>query len=361
MNTIQLFFLLSVLANQSVTASPLANTTILNTHTRPIGSTLVSWWGQSTHPLSEIYSDNTFDIILLSFLSRFNPPTLNLGLSTGVAGPAQRAKGWHSLFDGSTSPGESGPCLASQIAACQQQGVKIMLSVGGDSEYSDMTFSSSNEALDAAEMVWDLFLGGDSDARPFGDVVLDGVDLNNESGSGGFYHEFVTVLRGLMDSSEKKYLLSASPMVWELLYQVTYGPGTDVSIPYEILAQLDFVNVQFYNDGERGVGGGEFEESLYAAVEFVQGANPNLGFYLGVPGSQAAAPNDGVNILTTEGVREMFANICSLDLPGKGVSGVTIWDAGYALDNGNFQRAVKDALLYNPHSAYWTNGTYSKR
>lgn len=35
-------------------------------------------------------------------------------------------------------------------------------------------FSSDSQAESLADQVWDMFLGGQSDTRPFGDAVLDG-------------------------------------------------------------------------------------------------------------------------------------------------------------------------------------------
>lgn len=61
-----------------------------------------------------------------------------------------------------------------------------------------------------------LFLGGtdSQDLRPFGsDVVLDGVDFDNESGDGSYYSDLVTELRSKTSSdTSKSYYLSADPM-----------------------------------------------------------------------------------------------------------------------------------------------------
>jgi chitinase len=47
-------------------------------------------------------------------------------------------------------------------------------------------------------------LGGSSDTRPFGDAVLDGVDLDIEGGSTTGYAAFVKQLRTHMDNAGKK-------------------------------------------------------------------------------------------------------------------------------------------------------------
>lgn len=40
------------------------------------------------------------------------------------------------------------------------------------------TFSSDSQAQAFANTIWNLFLGGSSSTRPFGNAVLDGYELN---------------------------------------------------------------------------------------------------------------------------------------------------------------------------------------
>jgi len=62
--------------------------------------------------------------------------------------------------------------LASEIKACQASGKLVTLSLGGAA--GNVTFSGDDQAKDFADTVWDLFLGGSSGTRPFGNAVLDG-------------------------------------------------------------------------------------------------------------------------------------------------------------------------------------------
>ncbi len=62
--------------------------------------------------------------------------------------------------------------MASDIKTCQAAGKIITLSLGGATGAA--TFSSDAQAETFAETVWNLFLGGSSSTRPFGDAVLDG-------------------------------------------------------------------------------------------------------------------------------------------------------------------------------------------
>jgi len=62
--------------------------------------------------------------------------------------------------------------MAADIKACQARGKAIILSLGGATGAA--TFSSDSQASSFADTVWNLFLGGSSSTRPFGDAVLDG-------------------------------------------------------------------------------------------------------------------------------------------------------------------------------------------
>ena len=62
--------------------------------------------------------------------------------------------------------------MADDIKMCQQAGKIVTLSLGGATGV--VGFSSDSEAETFADTIWNLFLGGDSPVRPFGDAVLDG-------------------------------------------------------------------------------------------------------------------------------------------------------------------------------------------
>lgn len=73
--------------------------------------------------------------------------------------------------------------------------------------YADLT--TAEEGVRSATNVWNSFLGGSGD-RPFGDAVLDGVDLFlRENGVVG-YSAFVIQLRSLMnaDASGRRFYIS---------------------------------------------------------------------------------------------------------------------------------------------------------
>ena len=63
--------------------------------------------------------------------------------------------------------------MADDITACQANGTSVTLSLGG-ANGTAVSFTGDDQARNFADTIWDLFLGGSSDERPFGDAILDG-------------------------------------------------------------------------------------------------------------------------------------------------------------------------------------------
>lgn len=62
--------------------------------------------------------------------------------------------------------------MAADIMACQANGKLVTLSLGGS--LGSVSLTGDDQAQAFADTVWNLFLGGSSSTRPFGDAVLDG-------------------------------------------------------------------------------------------------------------------------------------------------------------------------------------------
>lgn len=116
------------------------------------GTTVSTFWGQSTENLSDVCDNGNFNVVIMSFITSLNPPKLNLGKDTGSPSTAQAAQPDWELFDGTVETDNSS--LADQITACQKKGIKVMIAFGGDSRYSNSTFGSSDEARQAADYLW---------------------------------------------------------------------------------------------------------------------------------------------------------------------------------------------------------------
>lgn len=317
----------------------------------------MTFFGQSTEAtnLSEVCENDNFDIVILAFITSLNPPKLNMGKDTGSPNEAQKKEEGFELFDGTVAP-EGGKSIADQISGCQEKGKKVMISFGGDERFSNATFGSEDEATKAADQVWyaamrsrcsmytdkksyrNLYLGGtdSEDLRPFGStskLTLDGLDLDNESGNGAFYKEFVTELRSKMDSdSSKDYLMSAEPMC-------AFFDDAESSIPDSVLPMLDFVNVQFYNNEAQGIGGDEFKSTIQSWAKKFAAASPSPKLFLGIPGGKGAA---STNIQSADEIKKTIESVKNMNITGFG--GVGVWDAGFAMADAAFPEAVKSSL-----------------
>lgn len=99
--------------------------------------------------------------------------------------------------------------LANEISYCQGRNKTMIISLGGG--IGTYGFSSKAEAETFAQTVWDMFLGGSSDHRPFDNVVLDGIDLDIELGSSLYYSDFVNKLQSIWAGKGKRYYVGAAP------------------------------------------------------------------------------------------------------------------------------------------------------
>lgn len=172
--------------------------------------------------------------------------------------------------------------------------------------------------------------------RPFGsDVVLDGVDMDNETGDGSYYDDFAQELRSYFASASRKYYLSADPVCGAV------GDGNDTSIPASLLPKLDFLNVQFYNDDQQGLGTDGFARNLRQWDRLLSSVKPSPRLFVGIPGGEGAT-HDEVAVQNASEISRTIADVKNMNLLNFG--GMMVWDIGYAENNTGFAEAVKGAL-----------------
>ncbi|KAJ8748463.1 hypothetical protein K2173_003359 [Erythroxylum novogranatense] len=218
------------------------------------------YWGQGQDAnegtLADACSSGNYAIVNLAFLATFGngqTPVLNL------AG------------------------LSNAITACQGQGIKVLLSLGGAS--GSYTLTSADDARQVAQYLWDNYLGGQSGSRPLGDAVLDGIDFDIEGGTTEHWDELAKALSGF--GGQKKVYLSAAPQC----------PFPDTWLNGAIGTGLfDYVWVQFYNNGCAFSGNGDEFKSSWNQWTTIQAGK----VYVGLPASPSAAgdgyvPSDVVN------------------------------------------------------------------
>ncbi|KAL6614687.1 hypothetical protein ACP70R_036957 [Stipagrostis hirtigluma subsp. patula] len=149
---------------------------------------------------------------------------------------------------------------------------------GGGGNYS---LASAADAQGVAVYLWDTFLGGTAGSRPFGDAVLDGIDLDIANGDPAHYGDLAKNLTSLYkgDRRGKTYLLTAAPRC----------PYPDASLADALATGLfDRVWVQFYDNPGCEYASGD-ASNLRSAWEQWTRALPSASVFLGLPASPDAA------------------------------------------------------------------------
>ncbi|KAG6544701.1 hypothetical protein Mapa_013891 [Marchantia paleacea] len=254
------------------------------------GSLIVVYWGQYDEgTLSSACDTGNYDMIVLSFLNVFGKgqkPQINLS----------------SHCD--TSPAGNCTGLTADITNCQSKGISILLSLGG--AVGDYGIASPSDAVDVAAYLWNSYLGGseefsnNSDGRPLGGAVLDGIDFDIENGSSAHYADLAQSLRSLMRTGDKQYFLTAAPQC----------PFPDEWTNPALQSGLfDYVWVQFYNNPgcDYNPVSGDVSGIIKAWDIWTSGLPPGSSVLLGLPASPDAATDEWslehgylpVNILTS--------------------------------------------------------------
>ncbi|EXJ61612.1 hypothetical protein A1O7_02040 [Cladophialophora yegresii CBS 114405] len=265
--------------------------------------------------LTQVCDDPAIDIVILAFVTHLvsngGYPAMNMASNCWAPNAAQQAAGATGLLDC------VGDGFASKIAQCQQRGKKVMLSLGGS--VGDLSMGSAAQAEQVANTIWDLFLGGTNPTtaplRPYGTVVLDGIDIDNESPSGSTYlPTLARTLRQLMSTAPKPYYLSVAPQC----------PRPDASVP--VPALLPYID--FFAD---------WSNDLLALGSLVSGSRVmrSLGFQninngvdsprllIGTP-AFAGAGSGYVDVPT---YKTMMQRVRELGLPN--LAGAMFWDGAY--------------------------------
>jgi chitinase len=297
---------------------------------------LAVWWGQSQHKTPDLPTqcDNeNVDFVILSFLTKAAGaggfPALNINTAAGPS-EAQTKAGATDLIDGAM--------YVDGIKKCKANGKKVYLSLGGQT--GEITFANKEDAVKLADQIFNLFLGGQDaqmkELRPFGDVVLDGIDFDMESKTPDHYEDFTEQLRKNMQSdSANQYKISAAPQCPRTLGKI---PG-DQSLPDTVLKQVDQVWVQFYNNPSCEHNATS-SDGFMASVKEWSSAIGQAELYIGAPGGPDGA---GSGNLTAADQAKEIEEVKKMNLPN--FAGYALWDGPVAVANDNFDAAVKKALL----------------
>ncbi|KAJ2454491.1 Chitinase 2 [Coemansia sp. RSA 2336] len=268
-----------------------------------------SYYGQNSaktqKSLGEYCQDAIEDVIVLAFMQSFPNILLNF------------ANACETTFEGSTLL--SCPTMAKDIQYCQSQGKAVILSMGGAS--GAYGFTSDSEATAFADTMWNTFFKGSADQRPFGNAVLDGVDLDIEGGGSTGYPAFIKQLRThyASDSSKSYYITSAPQCPFPDAY---LGPTLDN-------AWFDMVYVQFYNN-YCGLNAypSAFNYGDWDNWAKTKSVNKNVKIYIGAPGSPSAASTGYVDGATLKNIYD--------DISAKydSLGGIMTWDISQSRTSG---------------------------
>jgi hypothetical protein len=210
----------------------------------PLNTGLATWWGKNLignymqiqeQDLGALCKSAPFDTIYLAgmvdhFATR-GMPSLHLNKFCNAS---NAFAGFMMTTNGFTLP----KCIQVEewIATCQAMGKKVLLSISPMHE----TLKSDADGIKSAQNVWNIFLGGSSATRPFGNVILDGIDLAHRTNEVG-YIGFMSELRRLMDLDARPYHLGISP---ECAFpSPRFGPTYDNTILSNMPLSIDFLNL----------------------------------------------------------------------------------------------------------------------
>ncbi|KAG0206603.1 Chitinase 1 [Mortierella sp. GBA30] len=311
-----------VLARSTLAFDPLSRSNVVNYW----GQNSVARSGGSEADLIDYCQDGAISVFALAFINQINngQPLLNLAKHCDQVFPST------SLLNC--------PKIGSDIKACQAKGKAVVVSIGGVS--GSYSLPDAKAGQDFADRIWDLFLGGSSSTRPFGDAVLDGVDLDLESGQNAGYVAFIESLRAKFASpGSRPFYITAAP-------QCPYPD--QATMDALATSWFDLVWVQFYNNycGVHNFNSGLFNFDTWNNWAMNTSKNKNVRILLGVPGGPAAAGSgviDASELNRILGLIQKYSNF----------GGVMMWDAGVAFKSGLASSAAQflrgsTSMLKNP-------------
>lgn len=294
----------------------------------------VVYWGQNSAgsfttdpalqeaPLATFCEDDTYDIIVMGFVNVFP-------MAQGSEYPGMNlANHCFNTFDNEPYLLDC-PQVSENITYCQSRGKIILMSFGG--AIGTYGFTDDAQAQAFATTVWELFLGGSSTMRPFGDTIIDGVDLDIEGGYITGYAAFVTALRGYFAGASKTYYISAAP---QCPFPDGYlGPTAGAAFQ---LSWFDFVWVQFYNN-YCGLNAypSEFNFGSWASWAANTSINPNVKIFIG---AAAYAPYVGSGYVDLATLQTIITAV-SGQYPNA-FGGIMFWDASATALNDGFNTEV---------------------
>lgn len=276
------------------------------------------YWGQNSggnqQRLRHTCDRDAVSTVILSFLNGF--PKLELNFSNMC---------WQTFPDGLLHCSDIGE----DIKYCQSKGKPVILSLGGG--VGQYGFKDDDEATRFAQVLYDTFGPGHAKERPFDDAIVNGFDLDIESGKTG-YAALGAELNRLHKQVTYAYYLTAAPQC----------PYPDASLGDMLLKdQMSAVNIQFYNN-YCSVSGDHFNFNT-DWKNYAENLSPNkdILMYIGLPGAKNSAGSGYVDIDRVKAV------VGKDILQDKNFGGFMLWDASSLEGNKDAQGVSYDQQLKN--------------
>ncbi|KIX09252.1 uncharacterized protein Z518_00331 [Rhinocladiella mackenziei CBS 650.93] len=318
----------------STTASPILETRSITTKRGISSPSLAVYWGNGYNQqrLADFCQDTTMDIIPIGFVNVF--PDQENGPGTNYAN-ACGGDYWVAPDGTQTQMFKTCYQIAEDIPKCQQMGKKIFASIGGASPGNFIASTDSAKAF--ADFLWGSF-GPLQDPdliqfpRPFGtDVIVDGFDLDIESGSNFGYADLVNELRAKFVGQPKTYYISSAP---QCVVPDSHLGDAIANAPF------DYVFVQYYNTNQCSARSLFNSGTLNTNTDITYGwaswlqqnsKNPGVKMFLGLPASpDAAHSSDYLNLDEAKSLIEAYA--CGNDYQSI-FGGVMLWEATFSENN----------------------------
>ncbi|GMM35077.1 hypothetical protein DASC09_024020 [Saccharomycopsis crataegensis] len=256
------------------------------------------YWGQGSgqESLATYCKAGNIDIVMLSFLRDWDASSasFNFGNACGTDGTC--------------------PQIAEDIVTCQNLGIKVLLSLGGDKTLGTYGVSSDAEGANAAKVIYNMFHPkGSASVKPFGTAEIDGLDFDIENDNQNGLASLVVEIRKLWTT--KTLLISAAP-------QCPYPDKNVYKMLEDKNAKVDIAWVQFYNNPACSFNNDAgFKSSWATWYDFVttKSGNSNMKIYIGV----ASSTSDSDYFVDASTTATRSASM----LTQKSFGGFCLWDA----------------------------------
>uniref|UniRef100_A0A0D9VUH0 GH18 domain-containing protein n=1 Tax=Leersia perrieri TaxID=77586 RepID=A0A0D9VUH0_9ORYZ len=255
---------------------------------------LAVFWGRNADEgsLREACDTGIYNTVIISFLAVFGHG--NYGLDISGHRP-----------------------LAADIKHCQKaKNVTVLLSIGGDGDHYSIPTPKS--ARDVADHLWHAYLAGGrrSVLRPFGDAVLDGVDLYIDHGGSANYDVLVRRLAGYSngDGGGKR-----RPVILTATVKCMDGQETSGEEAVAATGLIGRIHVRFYGDRMCSYESSE-RRPFYGSWLGWTARYTNTSVYVGLPAAWNAASDGWID------PAEMVSHALPLVQGTANYGGVMLWN-----------------------------------